>query len=202
MRLRLVQYGLSWCRDAERCLGPAMPFKSYMPDPEGEFPAAAPEYFLYLLFQTVRRRDAQVDAALAPLGLNANRARTLTIIRRLEGCSMNELARYTTIERTTLTREVDLLVARGLIERTVPANDRRRVSLSLTEEGEEVFAQGIPLVLEVTQEALRGLDSETLREFSRILQVIMHNLVDDDDWAHKLISYARPERPRLARRRG
>ena len=177
-----------------------MPFKSYLPDPEGEFPAAAPEYFLYLLFQTARRRDDQVDAALAPLGLSANRARTLTIIRRLEGCSMNALARYTTIERTTLTREVDQLVARGLIERTVPANDRRRVSLSLTEEGEAIYARGIPLVVEATQDALKGVDAETLREFARILQIIMGNLVDDPDWAHELISYGRPDRPRLVQR--
>jgi MarR family transcriptional regulator, lower aerobic nicotinate degradation pathway regulator len=175
-----------------------MTFKSYMPDPEGEFPAAAPEYLLYMLFQTARRREAQVDAVLGPLGLSANRARTLTIIRRLEGCSMNTLARFTAIERTTLTREVDQLVARGLIERTTPANDRRRVSLSLTEKGEKVYAQGIPLVAEAPQQAMKGVDPERLREFARTLQVIMLNLVDDPDWAHELISYARPERPRLA----
>jgi len=179
-----------------------MTFKSYMPDPEGEFPAAAPEYLFYLLFQTARRREAQVDAVLEPLGLSANRARTLTIIRRLEGCSMNTLARFTAIERTTLTREVDQLVARGLIERTTPANDRRRVSLSLTEEGEKVFAQGIPIVAEATQQAMKGVDPERLREFARTLQVIMLNLVDDPDWAHDLISYARPERPRLAPPKG
>jgi len=176
-----------------------MPFKAYLPDPEGEFPAAAPEYFLYMMFQTARRRDAQVDAALEPLGLSANRARTLTIIRRLEGCSMNTLARFTTIERTTLTREVDQLVARGLIERTVPAKDRRRVSLSLTAEGERVYALGMPLFVETTRQALKGVDPETLREFARVLQVIMLNLVDDADWAHDLLSYARPERPRLVR---
>jgi len=179
-----------------------MTFKSYMPDPEGEFPAAAPEYLLYMLFQTSRRREAQVDAVLEPMGLSANRARTLTIIRRLEGCSMNTLARFTAIERTTLTREVDQLVARGLIERTTPANDRRRVSLSLTEEGEKVYAQGIPLVAEATGQAMKGVDPEKLREFARTLQVIMLNLVDDPDWAHELISYARPESPRLAPPKG
>ena len=115
---------------------------------------------------------------------------------------MNTLARFTAIERTTLTREVDQLVARGLIERTTPANDRRRVSLSLTEEGEKVYAQGIPLVAEATGQAMKGVDPEKLREFARTLQVIMLNLVDDPDWAHELISYARPENPRLAPPKG
>jgi DNA-binding MarR family transcriptional regulator len=170
-----------------------MPFKSYLPDPEGEFPAATPDYFFYMLHQTARRRDAAVDEALEPLGLTASRARTLTIIRRLEGCSMNALAKFTTIERTTLTREVDLLVARGLIERTVPANDRRRVSLSLTAEGEAIYESGVPLVVAATRKALKGVDPKRLREFTRLLGVIMLNLVDDADWADDLVSYARPE---------
>jgi MarR family transcriptional regulator, lower aerobic nicotinate degradation pathway regulator len=179
-----------------------MAFKSYLPDPEGEFPAAAPDYFFYMLHQTARRRDAAIDAALEPMGLNASRARTLTIIRRLEGCSMNALAKFTTIERTTLTREVDLLVARGLIERTVPANDRRRVSLSLTAQGEAVYESGVPLVLEATLRALEGVDGKALREFARMLRTIMLNLVDDADWANDLISYARPDGKKAVRRQG
>jgi len=170
-----------------------MPFKSYLPDPEGEFPAATPDYFFYVLHQAARRRDAAVDKVLEPLGLTASRARTLTIIRRLGGCSMNALAKFTTIERTTLTREVDQLVERGLIERTVPANDRRRVSLSLTAEGEAMFEHGVPVVLEATLQALKGVDPEALREFTRLLRVILLNLVDDGDWADDLLSYARPE---------
>ena len=114
---------------------------------------------------------------------------------------MNSLARFTTIERTTLTREVDQLVARGLIERTTPTNDRRRVSLRLTAAGEAIFAQGIPLVQAATEKALKGVDPETLRAFARTLQSIMLNLVEDADWAHELISYARPERPRVAAKR-
>jgi DNA-binding MarR family transcriptional regulator len=177
-----------------------MPFKAHLPDPEGEFPAAAPEYFFYMLFQTARRRDAQLDAALGPLGLTANRARTLTIIRRLEGCSMNTLARFTTIERTTLTREVDQLVALGLIERTTPANDRRRVCLALTPTGEKVYRRGVPAVLEASRQALNGVDPETLREFARLLQIILRNQIDDADWADDLISYGRPEGRKASRR--
>jgi DNA-binding MarR family transcriptional regulator len=170
-----------------------MQFKPYFVDPTGEFPVATPEYFFYLLFQAARRRDAQFDAVLEPMGLTASRARTLTIIRRLEGCSMNTLARFTTIERTTLTREVDQLVALGLIERTVPPNDRRRISLTLTPKGEEVYSQGVPLAQEATRQALKDVDREKLRELTRLLQVVIGNLTDDDDWAKDLISYGRPD---------
>ena len=171
-----------------------MEYKAAIPDPDGEFPAAVPEYFFYMIFQMARRRDASLDALLKPLNLSANRARILTILRRVEGCSMNALANFTTIERTTLTREVDHLVAMGLISRAVPPTDRRRVHLTLTPAGEALYHQGVPLVRTATRQALAGIDLGELRGFTRLLQAVMRNLLDDGDWAEDIISFGRPHR--------
>jgi DNA-binding MarR family transcriptional regulator len=84
-------------------------------------------------------------------------------------------------------------VALGLIERTVPANDRRRVCLSLTAKGEEVYRSGVPLVLQASRRALKGVDPKALREFARLLQIVLRNQIDDEAFATDLISYARPE---------
>src|SRR5690349_3236139 len=105
-------------------------------DPDGEFPLGAPEYFFYLLFQAQRQRDLSLDRALSPVGLNLAQWRTLAIVRRIDVCSMTLLARYSTVDRTTLTRAVDQLVDRGLVARWTPDHDRRQVNLRLTDEGE------------------------------------------------------------------
>ena len=173
-----------------------MAFKALLPDPEGEFAVAAPEYFFYLLFQTARRRDVALDAVLAELNLKATHARTLAIIRRTEGCTMNILAKYSAVDRTTLTREIDQLVERGLVSRQVPASDRRRVNLTLTEKGEAVYASGIPLVAALSRRTLEGVDAEELRMFARTLQRIIRNLVDDPEWADGVLEFARSKRLR------
>src|SRR3546814_10149089 len=62
------------------------------------------EWFFYLLFQTIRRRDQAFGDTLDALGLNMPKWRTLSVISRLSGCTMNELAEFTTIDRPTPTR--------------------------------------------------------------------------------------------------
>ena len=55
--------------------------------------AEAPEeWFFYLMFQTVRRRDQAFAGALETMGLNLPKWRALSVISRLGGCTMNELA--------------------------------------------------------------------------------------------------------------
>jgi len=173
-----------------------MAFKALMPDPEGEFAVAAPEYFFYLMFQTSRRRDVALDAVLAPLNLKATHARTLAIIRRTEGCTMNALAKYSAVDRTTLTREIDQLVERGLVSRQVPASDRRRVNLTLTERGEAIYREGLHGVAALGRRALEGVDPAQLRAFARTLQQIIRNLVDDPDWTDEVLEFARSKRLR------
>src|SRR3954464_4522653 len=134
------------------------------PDPRGEFPMAPSEYYFYLLFQAGRQRDLHFARALARAGLNVARWRTLAIIRRIGACTMKELALYSTIDRTTLTRAVDQLVEQGLVERTIPSRDRRKVNLALSPEGEAAYSQAVPLLLAGNAELLAGFGEDQVRD--------------------------------------
>jgi DNA-binding MarR family transcriptional regulator len=173
-----------------------MTFKELNPDPDGEFTVAVPEYFFYLLNQAARLRDAALDAAVEPEDFTASRVRILAIIRRVDGCTMSALARFSSIDRTTLTREIDYLVSRGLVARTVPPKDRRRVNLALTAEGEKFYETRLSSVVAVSRRSVRGVDMVHLRDFARTLQAIIRNLVDDPDWAEEIIAFARSDRLR------
>lgn len=165
-------------------------------DDRGEFPIDVPEYFFYLLFQAVRHRDLTFDSALAPVGLTLHRWRTLSIIRRLEACTMSELARYSTIDRTTLTRAVDHLVSEGLVKRHTPAKDRRQVSLALTPQGEEVYVSAVDLLMNFNRKALEGVSDATRRELSRALQKVIRNILADEDWANDIVTFGPEDRAR------
>lgn len=158
-------------------------------DPDGEFPLGPPEYFFYLLFQAARQRDLFFDRELAPVGLNLAQWRSLAIIRRLESCTMTALARYSTVERTTLTRAVDQLVSRGLIDRSVPNRDRRQVNLSLTEHGKTIYSQAVTILRVRNQEVLAEVDPKRLRDATRVLQEVLLKLTGEGDLAVDLLNF-------------
>lgn len=158
-------------------------------DPEGELPLGASEYFFYLLFQVARQRDLFCDKALAACGLNMAQWRSLAIVRRMEVCTMSSLARYSTIERTTLTRAVDQLVARGLVERWVPESDRRQVNLSLSEVGEQAFAQGAAILDPHNLHLLKDEAPAQMRHAMAVLQNTLRKLAGNEVLAADLLNF-------------
>src|SRR5689334_5589804 len=90
-------------------------------DPHAEFPIGVAEYAFYLIFYIQRWRDTTLDETLKGTGLNVTRWRTLAVIERIEDCTMSQLAHFTAVDRTTLTRSVDQLVKAGLVHRWTPS---------------------------------------------------------------------------------
>jgi DNA-binding MarR family transcriptional regulator len=162
-------------------------------DPDGEFALDVAEHLFYLLFHTVRRRDINFDKAIGHTGLTLARWRTLAIIRQLDRCTMKDLARFSAVDRTTLTRTADQLVDEALVSRSVPQSDRRQVLLQLTEEGERLYQRGVAILMPFNRDLLAGLGERRQREVARALQVILRNLAGDD--ADDLIAFARASAP-------
>jgi DNA-binding MarR family transcriptional regulator len=160
------------------------------PDEVAEGPPPA-DYFFYLVFQAARRRDEFCDRVLKPIGLNVAQWRSLAIIRRLEVCTMTALARYSTVERTTLTRAVDQLVGRGFVVRTVPPRDRRQVTLALTDDGEAIYRQAVAILLASNQTIIGGIDPERLRDTIQVLSIALEGLVGGGDAAADLLNFGR-----------
>lgn len=152
-----------------------------------------PEQLFYLLFQISRHRDARIDAELAPAGLTLGHWRTLAIIRRLESCAMKDLALYSTADRTTLTRSVDQLVQDGLVDRHVSPADRRRVLLTLSETGEQIYARAVNLLLGFNAALVVGIPPEALRSLTRAMEAILGNLVSDPEDAQAILTFGRNE---------
>jgi DNA-binding MarR family transcriptional regulator len=161
---------------------------SNVPDPQGEFPMAAVDYFFYLVFQTARRRDLYLDRRLANLSLSIARWRMLAIIRRIPDCTMSELARYSGIDRTTLTRAVDRLVEAGFVERWSPPRDRRKVSLALSVAGEEAHHRATELLMVENREMTEQFNPEDIRTAARVLQQVL-GLMAEPGAANDLINF-------------
>lgn len=72
------------------------------------------------------------------LGLTAQQRVLLRIVGRRPGISAGTLARLLYLDAGTISASVGRLVRRGLMERTVDSEDRRRIVLTLTAKGKEL----------------------------------------------------------------
>jgi DNA-binding MarR family transcriptional regulator len=68
-----------------------------------------------------------------------------------------------------LTRVIDQLAERGLVERVRRDRDRRKVELQLTAAGRETIESLVPLVVEKLNAALADFSTEEVKELQRLL---------------------------------
>jgi DNA-binding MarR family transcriptional regulator len=155
-------------------------------DPTGEFPLDLTSYVFHLFAVVGRHRETRLEADLKHVGLSLSRHRALGVILAIEPCTMSELADYSAVDRTTLTRTVDQLVDSGLVERTTPREDRRQVVLTLTDEGRQLCQRSMRAVFRLNRELLEGLAESDQRVVARALEGFLHRLVDDPDLRQRL----------------
>lgn len=96
----------------------------------------------------IRRTDRVLtqfyDEMLAPSGLSAPQFGLLATIVQVAPVTINHLAEIMNMDRTTLTRNLDLLVKQHLVQNE-EGEDRRMRLVLLTEEGEQALKRAWPL---------------------------------------------------------
>lgn len=148
------------------------------------------EYFFYLVLQVNRRRDVALARALEPTGLNLAKWRALAVIGRLGACAMTELAEFSVVDRTTLTRTVDQLVADRLVERSPSPTDRRLVLLRLTEHGTAAAERARAATNAANRRILKGVDeAQTRAALSALLRAADNLMPDSDDAAYGVLTF-------------
>jgi DNA-binding MarR family transcriptional regulator len=162
-------------------------------DPTGEFPFDLTTYLFHVFTVLGRHREAALDEAFRPLGLNVARHRALAVVVRLQPCRMTELADFCAVDRTTMTRTVDQLFANGLVERTTPASDRRQVLLTVTAAGRAVHQRALRAVYRVNRRTLEGIPEDAQRMLVRTKRAMLANLVADPDLARRLLNLSRDD---------
>ena len=107
------------------------------------------------------------EEVLRPSGLRATQFSLLMTTRVMGPVTVVKLAQVTVMDRTTLTRNLQILEKRGLIT-IKPGEDRREREVSLTAAGLEVLTETVPLWEEAQNRVKKGLGAERL-----------HNLMSD-----------------------
>ncbi|PWJ59877.1 DNA-binding MarR family transcriptional regulator [Dyadobacter jejuensis] len=99
-------------------------------------------------------------------------------IYRQKGICQNELAELTFKDPPTVTRIVDLLQKKGLVERGPVEGDRRKFRLSLTKSGKGIYQKAFPIVAEIRRKGWGDLSEADYQHFVRIMDSIYQNFTD------------------------
>jgi DNA-binding MarR family transcriptional regulator len=112
---------------------------------------------------------------LAELGITSTQASIMFMLARGRGLAAADLAREYGIDASTVTRLIDRLEARGLLNRVRSEEDRRVVNLEVTERGMAI-AERIPdIFTSVLDKLLVGFTPEEIGFLKSMLRRILVN---------------------------
>lgn len=111
------------------------------------------------------------DRTMEPAGVTANQYFLLHVIGFLKECNKSELARHTGLERTTVIRNLDILLKKRLIEQA-PGPTRRNSLIRLTDHGKQTDEKGMNL----WKRAQRDMEALLGREKLAVLQELLAEL--------------------------
>ncbi len=117
----------------------------------------------YRLRRAARLAAKTYDGALKPTGLRNTQFALLGSLNKLGESSIGELSDSLATDGTTLTRNLEVLVRRGLIE-DVAADDARVRVIRVTELGKKTYVAALPLWREAQKQVLEAVGSKRWTE--------------------------------------
>ena len=124
-------------------------------------------YRLSVLSNAVSRKIA--DIYEREFGLSIWQWRIIAVLGEREGLTSTEVAQRTLMDKPTVSRAAASLIERGILERDIDKDDRRRAPMRLSSEGQAIYAAVIPMALESEKEFLDALSAEEAETLHALL---------------------------------
>ncbi|MEP5179494.1 MAG: MarR family winged helix-turn-helix transcriptional regulator [Rhizobiaceae bacterium] len=123
------------------------------------------------------RRAARVvaksyDAALKPVGLRNTQFTLLAVLVMNGPQNIGQLSVALATDGTTLTRNLEVLVRRGLVEDAGFEDDERVRVVQITDQGAALYQQALPLWQATQQEMLDIVGMKDWQQMAELLQLV------------------------------
>ncbi len=134
----------------------------------------------YLMNRILGRYNSTISEQLTPSGLTTPKLRILAVLSVLDGIQSRELAVYSVIKQSTLSRALDALESEGLVRRKDDPKDSRAARIFITEEGRTAFEAIWPVMAGAYGQMFKGIGDEEHQAFVATLQKILTNIRKHD----------------------
>ncbi|HEY0684035.1 MAG TPA: MarR family transcriptional regulator [Steroidobacter sp.] len=123
----------------------------------------------YLLKRSQRLLQERIEMRFAEQGCTLQQWVVLMHVRDGLAITVADLCRELRHDSGAMTRLIDQLESRDLVERRRTQSDRRVIELSLTKAGEKLLDSLIPTVCDVLNESLDGFTREEVKTLQSML---------------------------------
>lgn len=134
------------------------------PQPETDDAGVIGEVVRHCLLTRTRRISRVItniyDQALRPYGVNSPQFSLLVLIAKLGGASRAEIGRANFQDRSTLTRNLALLLAQGWVEERAPEGGGRSRPIVISDSGRRLLAAAAPAWRSAQAQARRLLGED------------------------------------------
>jgi len=150
--------------------------------------AGASEKLGQLTTLVARRWRDKANEVLEPLGLSAALVEPLLWLNRSGGAVRQcDLASLVGIESHSLSRIINQLQAKGLIEQRDDSSDRRVKIFQLTGSGSKIAARADEDLTHMRLRLLRNMPSDDIKEALRLLSFIEHELMREETGKKRVV---------------
>lgn len=111
-------------------------------------------------------------------GVTLAQCHTLLEIESKGKESLTELAKKLGLDKSTISRTVDGLVNAGLVDRTIPADNRRMATIQLTNAGKETCNSINNVNDKYFEDTLSALSETERPELIRLLETILNRMIE------------------------
>lgn len=135
------------------------------------------EIFFYQLEKSIKSYRRYVQARFKEHGFNITVDQWLVLNALNENTKLtqSDLAELVFKDKASMTRLIELLVLKKLVQRAAHETSRRRFKLTITNKGHELISQIMPLVKENRKVGLNGINNNELQATENVLKKIINN---------------------------
>ena len=152
-----------------------MPTESPAPASPPQHAVLELERFLPYRLSVLSNRVSQTiaDTYVERFGLAVTEWRVIAVLGRYPDLSANAVADRTAMDKVAVSRAVARLLDRGLLQREMHGDDRRRSVLALSEAGYGIYDEVAPLALECERRLLAHLDAAERATLDSLIDRLM-----------------------------
>jgi MarR family transcriptional regulator, transcriptional regulator for hemolysin len=135
------------------------------------------EIIFYNLEKSIKtyRQFAQRQINQAGFDITIDQWLILQTIQENADNSQQQIAEKVFKDFASVTRMIELLVKKGLLDRAFHEEDRRRFKLTLTETGTKIIADVHPIIQQNRKQALQSLSEPDIEVFRKYLITLINN---------------------------
>ena len=118
----------------------------------------------------------RINKSTCSLGINIPQCHTIMEIGLADTLSVNTLAEKMDLDKSTVSRQVEKLVKSNLVVRVPSPEDRRKVNISLSSKGKEIYQTMNDSLNDQFENVFQKIPSKELNSFFKIFNILAKTL--------------------------